>query len=89
METTVLIGEFLKVVTGVLSLIPTFEEKKKVLLEKETNKLLEIEKAFQDAAVSFDLNSYADELLGLADQLTSQSKKVKTLITIYSKELQA
>lgn len=74
-------------ISEVASLVPKFDEKKKAKVDKETSKLRELEEDFQKAALEFSLNSFSDELLGLADAVKSQEKKVEDLWVIYAKEL--
>ena len=86
---TVLLSKFFGAIGDISNLIPNFSERRKKELAEETKKLAALENAFNHAAVSFGSGSRSDELLGLADTVNAQDKKLKNLIIIYAKELTA
>ena len=80
-------GEFFGALKEIFIRLPKFDEKKKQLIEKETEKYLALESEFYKSALEFNHNSRSDELLGLADLVREQEKKLKELYKIYAKEL--
>lgn len=80
-------GEFFGAIKTVFSKFAGPELRKKYKIEKEIDKYLELEASFNKAAVSFDNNSISNELLGLADEVTKQDKKIKSLWVLYAKEI--
>lgn len=80
-------SKFFQAISDISSLVPKFGEKRKKELDAETRLLSKLEKAFQDAVVTFKDGSRSDELLGLADELSNQKDKLEKLVIIYAKEL--
>ena len=80
-------GELFKAVNTIASKVPDFGEKKKEDIEKQTNIYLRAEKRFIDAAVAFNTGGRSDELLGLADIMKAEGKKLSKMIILYANEL--
>lgn len=89
MSYVLLASEFFKAIGEIASLVPTFSERRKKELAKEIKNLSDLEKSFNDLAVSFQIGSSSRELLGMADAVNTQEKKLKDLIGLYAKELKS
>lgn len=80
-------GEFFGALKTVFSKMASPELRKKYDIEKETDKLLELDSEFRKVAVGFNANSRSDELLGLADEVNKQEKKIKSMWVLYATEI--
>lgn len=87
MSAILLASEFFGAVKKIASLIPEFSERRKKEIAKETEKHLDLETKFNKMALEFKVGSRSDELLGLADAVNAQDKKIRNLYVIYAKEL--
>ena len=84
---TTFLGPLFGAIKEIASLIPDFSERKKAEIEKETNEYYSLMNKFNKAALEFGVGSHSDELLGLADAVNLQAKKLADLYMIYAKEI--
>jgi len=81
--------ETAKMINSFIQALPKFNEKQKKKMEKETNKLIKLDKLYRDAEVAYGVGSISNELLGIVDAYNDQEEKLKMLYKTYEKELKS